>query len=147
MSQIRVYKLNDKQPENGELCLVCPVGLHWREAVYYENGIGKRGAGFYDTVTGKDKVYLGNREIVWMLRPDECGNAYSFTDNRICFVRRKSDGKFLRGAKLWKWTKNWRRAAALPVDHVRQLFNDGFMVEYGVRLEDVELLTCAEQLA
>ncbi len=28
-------------------------------------------------------------------------------------LRRKKDGKFYRGAKLWPWCKNWRNAAVL----------------------------------
>ncbi len=30
------------------------------------------------------------------------------------FLRRKSDGKFYRGARLWKWCRSWRNAAVLP---------------------------------
>lgn len=35
----------------------------------------------------------------------------------IFFMRRRSDGKLYRGAKFWRWTKSWRRAAALPEWH------------------------------
>jgi len=31
----------------------------------------------------------------------------------MCFLRRKSDGKFYRGARFWKWTRSWRHAAVL----------------------------------
>lgn len=34
--------------------------------------------------------------------------------DKLYFLRRKTDGKFYRGAKFWKWTKSWRRAALLP---------------------------------
>ena len=39
---------------------------------------------------------------------------------QLCFVVRKSDGKFLRGARLWKWTGDWRRAALLTPSFVRE---------------------------
>jgi hypothetical protein len=29
------------------------------------------------------------------------------------FLRRKSDGKFYRGAKCWRWCRSWRNAAVL----------------------------------
>ena len=31
----------------------------------------------------------------------------------IKFLRRKSDKKLYRGAKFWRWCKNWRHAAAV----------------------------------
>lgn len=43
-----------------------------------------------------------------------------FNDN--CFMRRKSDKKFYRGAKYWKYTKSWRRAALLPIHFWKFLF-------------------------
>ena len=39
---------------------------------------------------------------------------------QLCFVVRKSDGKFLRGARFWKWTGDWRRAALLTPSFVRE---------------------------
>lgn len=34
---------------------------------------------------------------------------------RAVFCRRLSDGKFYRGARWYRWTKHWQRAAILPV--------------------------------
>lgn len=55
----------------------------------------------------------------------------------LCFVVRKSDGQFLRGARFWTWTKNWRRAAVLSPDVVR-----GYCLgeRFGIRsMDDIEL--------
>lgn len=30
-----------------------------------------------------------------------------------CFLRRKSDGRFYRGARFWRWCRSWRHAAFL----------------------------------
>ena len=57
----------------------------------------------------------------------------------LCFVVRKSDGKFLRGALFWKWTRNWRRAALLTPTFVK-----GFCLgkRYGIEsMEDIDLYT------
>ena len=57
----------------------------------------------------------------------------------LCFVVRKIDGKFLRGARLWKWTRNWRRAALLT-----QTFVNGFCLgkRYGIEsMGDIDLYT------
>ena len=50
-----------------------------------------------------------------------------------CFVVRKSDGKFLRGARFWTWTKNWRHAALLSEGWVCY-----FLVgrKYGIKTAD-----------
>lgn len=52
-------------------------------------------------------------------------------------LRRKSDGKFYRGAKWWKWTKRWRGAAVLT---------KGFWNTFVIPLikDDVELLDIRE---
>jgi hypothetical protein len=31
----------------------------------------------------------------------------------VKFLRRKSDGKFYRGARFWIWCRSWRNASAL----------------------------------
>ena len=57
----------------------------------------------------------------------------------LCFVVRKSDGQFLRGARFWKWTRNWRRAALLTPTFVK-----GFCPgkRYGIEsMEDIDLYT------
>jgi hypothetical protein len=41
-------------------------------------------------------------------------------DEPLCFVVRKRDGQFLRGARFWKWTRNWRSAAILSRGFVRE---------------------------
>jgi hypothetical protein len=55
----------------------------------------------------------------------------------LCFVVRKSDGKFLRGSRFWKWTSNRRHAARLTPNFVK-----GFCLgkRYGIEsMEDVDL--------
>lgn len=57
----------------------------------------------------------------------------------LCFVVRKSDGQFLRGARFWKWTRNWRCAALLT-----PTFVEGFCLgkRYGIEsMEDIDLYT------
>ena len=57
----------------------------------------------------------------------------------LCFVVRKSDGKFLRGAQFWKWTRNWRRAALLTPAYVCQYC---IGKRYGIKsMNDIELYT------
>lgn len=55
----------------------------------------------------------------------------------LFFVVRKSDGQFLRGARFWKWTRNWRRAALLT-----PTFVEGFCIgkRYGIEsMDDIDL--------
>ena len=57
------------------------------------------------------------------------------------FCRRKSDGKYYRGSYFWRWTKEWRYAAALPVN----FWNEFHLVQRpdGVtklKKDDVELV-------
>lgn len=57
----------------------------------------------------------------------------------LCFVVRKSDGQFLRGARFWKWTRNWRRAALLSPGFVRE-----FCIgkRYGIKsMDELEFYT------
>ncbi len=76
-------------------------------------------------------------------RKDETDKMYDFFHSKkICFVRRRSDGYFLRGAKYWKWTRSWRAAAMMSPDCFRQYFEQGYLVKFGInRIDDVEFLT------
>jgi len=40
---------------------------------------------------------------------------HSFGVRDHVFCRRVRDGKYLRGARFYRWTKSWRRAAVLSV--------------------------------
>lgn len=62
------------------------------------------------------------------------------TSPQICFVRRISDGRFLRGSKVFPWVKSWRWAAMLSPDIVRQYIDSGVMDRYGVTMADIELV-------
>lgn len=55
----------------------------------------------------------------------------------LCFVVRKRDGQFLRGARWWRWTRNWRRAALLTPSFVQ----DFCVGKYFASIDEVELLT------
>lgn len=60
-------------------------------------------------------------------------------DEPLCFVVRKTDGRFLRGARFWQWTRNWRRAALLSPAFVK-----GFCLgkRFGIEsMSDVDLYT------
>lgn len=35
------------------------------------------------------------------------------TDRTTACVLRRTDGKFYRGPKWWRWTRSWRRAAVM----------------------------------
>jgi hypothetical protein len=60
------------------------------------------------------------------------------------FLRRKSDGKFYRGARFWRWCSNWRDAAVLDESFwetfiVHTLIEKALKDEYTfVTLEDNE---------
>jgi hypothetical protein len=55
------------------------------------------------------------------------------------FFFRRPDGKFYRGAKLWMWTRSWRRAAVFT-----KLEWEFLRTYYYVLPEDGELLTLTE---
>ncbi len=42
-----------------------------------------------------------------------------------CFLRRVSDKKFYRGAKLWRFTTSWRSAAVLRLYSWKFMFDGG----------------------
>lgn len=62
---------------------------------------------------------------------------------QICLVKRKSDGRYLRGSKMFTWVKNFRRAAMVSPDMIRQYYNDGVLKSrYGISdLSEIELVT------
>jgi len=65
---------------------------------------------------------------------------------QIGFIRRKLDGKYLRGAKYWKWTNNWRRAAIMSPDCFRQYLTLGYLKQFGIcSFDDIEILTEVDQ--
>lgn len=66
IATVTISKLSQEKPSNGERCLMRPDGLYWRECVWYKEGVGKRGEGFYNPHDGRDKVYLGKNEQYWM---------------------------------------------------------------------------------
>ena len=55
----------------------------------------------------------------------------------IKFLKRKSDGKFYRGAKFWKWCASWRNAAALDEEFWETYIIDKITCEF-------ELVTLAQ---
>lgn len=60
---------------------------------------------------------------------------------KICFVRNKRTGRFLRGSKFFPWVKNWRHAWMTSPDVVRQYFETGSLAKYGIlRMRDIELV-------
>lgn len=60
---------------------------------------------------------------------------------RPCYIRRKSDGKYLRGAILWRWTRFKKCAAKLEECSMRELFNSRLMkVRYDIELSDIEFI-------
>lgn len=44
-----------------------------------------------------------------------------------CFLRRVSDKKFYRGAKLWRFTASWRKAAVLHLYFWKFMFESGYL--------------------
>jgi len=68
---------------------------------------------------------------------------------QICFVQRKSDGKFLRGSKVFPWVKTWRKAAVLSPDLVRQFNELGVLkLRYGIdSLSEIKLVLRPECLS
>lgn len=57
-------------------------------------------------------------------------------DEPLCFLIRRSDGAFYRGARFWKWTKRWNRAALLP-----RSFWKGWVIGCSVKEDEVDLYT------
>lgn len=51
------------------------------------------------------------------------------SDDALCLVMRKRDGKFLRGSRWWPWTRDWHRAALLSPVFVREFC----IGRYGIR--------------
>lgn len=49
-----------------------------------------------------------------MLKPEN-DTAAEMRNDVNAFLRRRSDGKFFRGARWWRWCKSWRSAAVLPI--------------------------------
>lgn len=37
------------------------------------------------------------------------------SDQEYVFLYSRRRGQYYRGARYWRWSRNWRRAAALPV--------------------------------
>jgi hypothetical protein len=62
---------------------------------------------------------------------------------QICLVKRKSDGRYLRGSKIFTWVKNFRRAAMVSPDMIRQYHDDGALKSrYGISdISKIELVT------
>jgi|WetSurMetagenome_2_1015567.scaffolds.fasta_scaffold63160_5 hypothetical protein len=55
------------------------------------------------------------------------------------FLRRRSDGKFYRGAKLWKWCKSWRHAAVLQHNFWNGFVTPNIEDQYDLlTLDDIE---------
>jgi len=64
------------------------------------------------------------------------GRSTEMFGNEPVFCRRKSDGKFYRGATFWRWCKSWRNAAVLP----RAYWNQWLVgVKFGDEIEFVDI--------
>lgn len=61
-------------------------------------------------------------------------------DRPLYFIRRRRDGKYLRGARLHPWCRNWRDAAAIS-KYVYEF------VDAELKTEEVEFLTLDEVVA
>lgn len=62
--------------------------------------------------------------------------------NCVFVCRRKSDGKYFRGARWWKWTRIWRAAALFSMDWWDFVLRLPNMPD----LEDVEFVNLNEVL-
>lgn len=55
------------------------------------------------------------------------------------FLRRRSDGKFYRGARLWRWCRSWRYAAVLQEKFWRGFVTPNIRDQYDlVTLDEIE---------
>jgi len=91
------------------------------------------------------------RSVIWTVpaeqkTPNVSGlEARPMKSNLALFLRRKSDGKFYRGARFWRWTKSWRRASALPENFWKAMVLPRLLWEKS--LGSHELLTLDEILS
>jgi hypothetical protein len=79
------------------------------------------------------------------IQNNNCNNhieSIDMTSKQICLVRRRSDGRYLRGSKFFTWVSNFRRASMVSPDMIRQYHNSGALKSrYNIEsLEEIELI-------
>ena len=57
----------------------------------------------------------------------------------VVFLRRKSDGRFYRGARLWRWCRSWRNATIFDVCFWRTMLFIGHIKGDATEFEFVTL--------
>jgi hypothetical protein len=73
---------------------------------------------------------------------------FDMNSKSLCVVRRRVDGKFLRGTKLFTWVKSLSNAKITCPDSIRQYIDSGAMKSrYGVsNIDEIEIVTSIDQI-
>lgn len=68
-------------------------------------------------------------------------------NDQIIFIKHKRTGKYLRGAKFWRWTSFWQLAWPTSRSVFLQRLNSGALRANGIHcLDDVIIVSTPDQL-